>query len=211
MNCQEFWNAMPQSADAAALTNQEHLAHCPNCAARLRNQLALKRGLRAVAGQLSRVEAPARVEANLRAAFRAHSGTEPGSSRSTRARAHWIPVLTWATAAAALLAVALFLVRGRQPEIVPPASHGVQLAMAGMPADIETEGGSQAGESGFIPLPNAAQIGPNEEVNLVRVEVPRSAMIALGYDIKPEEASQSVQADVMLGNDGLARAVRFLD
>jgi hypothetical protein len=80
-----------------------------------------------------------------------------------------------------------------------------------MPVEIETEGSTTVAESGFIPLPNAAQIGPNEEVNLVRVEVPRSAMIALGYDVKPEEATESVQADVMLGTDGMARAVRFLD
>ena len=211
MNCQEFWKAMPQLSDTAALANDEHLDSCPSCAARLRSQLALKRGLLEVAGQLRNIEAPARVESNLRAAFRARNGAETGRSRSARKQAQWIPVLTWATAAAALFAVALFLVRGRQPELAPKVSHSVELAMTGLPAEAETEAGTQVGESGFIPLPNAAQIGPNEEVNLVRVEVPRSAMIALGYDVKPEEASQSVQADVMLGNDGLARAVRFLD
>jgi hypothetical protein len=127
----------------------------------------------------------------------------------------WIPVFNWATAAAALFAIAAFLsgdllVGNRQPELASPAvSPGVEMAVAegGAPLD----GGTPMVESDFIPLPNAAQIGPNEEVNLVRVEVPRSAMIALGYNLKPEEASESVQADVMLGNDGLARAVRFLD
>jgi hypothetical protein len=43
------------------------------------------------------------------------------------------------------------------------------------------------------------------------VEVPRSAMIALGFEVNPEQAWQPVQADVMLGADGLARAVRFID
>lgn len=164
-----------------------------------------------MAGQMSRIEAPGRVEAELRTAFRAHAKMGASGSRSLQARSRWMPVLTWAAAAAALVAVAFFLVRGRAPELAPLVPRGAEMAMAGMPAEIENEGGTPTVESGFIPLPNAAQIDPNEEVNLVRVEVPRSAMIALGYDVKPEEASQSVQADVMLGNDGLARAVRFLD
>jgi hypothetical protein len=256
MNCKEFRNALldatmpqaitPQVADAAAWANHEHLAHCPACAARLdqwrkdqQSQIALQRGLRALAGQMSRTGAPPRVEAGLREAFRSGVGpaavvranlrradvrradvrTDTRSSPSIRARGRWIPVFTgWipvlngAAAAAALFAVAVFLTGGRQPRLVSSAvSSGVEVAVAGMPVEIETEGSTTVAESGFIPLPNAAQIGPNEEVNLVRVEVPRSAMIALGYDVKPEEATESVQADVMLGTDGMARAVRFLD
>jgi len=212
MNCQEFWNSMPLLADAEALANHEHLAQCPACVARLRSQLALKKGLRAVAVQMSRVQAPPQVEARLLAAFRAHTGMAAGYPQSVRAGARWIPIFTWATAAAALFAIAVFLIGGSQPDSASPAvSRGVELAAAWMPAAIETEGASLVAESGFIPLPNAAQIGQNEDVNLVRVEVPRSAMIALGYDVKPGQASESVEADVMLGNDGLARAVRFLD
>lgn len=212
MNCQEFWNAMPQSVDAAELANHEHLQRCEPCAVRLRSQLALKQGLRAVAGKLRRIEAPARVEARLVAAFRAQSGIAASGSRSFRGRAPWMPVLTWAAAVAAVFALAVLLIRGRQPDLPAPAvSRGPELALNTMPAEFGNVDGASLVESGFIPLPNAAQIDPNEEVNLVRVEVPRSAMIALGYDVKPEEASDSVKADVMLGNDGLARAVRFLD
>jgi len=60
-------------------------------------------------------------------------------------------------------------------------------------------------------LPNAARIAPNEDVNLVRVEVPRSAMIGLGFEVSAERAAEPVEAEVVLGSDGLARAVRFLD
>jgi hypothetical protein len=257
MNCQEFWNAMSQTAppqmgsgeemgsgkagmataqlaDGAGLANHEHLAHCPGCAARLRSHAALQKGLRAVASQMAGIAAPPRIEARLREAFRTQAGMGAGGWQSTGARARWmpfskwmpvnkrIPVFTWATAAAALFAIAALLsgdllVGNHRPGLASPAvSPGVEMAVAGMPMEVEPDGGIPTDgapivESGFIPLPNAAQIGPNEEVNLVRVEVPRSAMIALGYDVKPEEASASVQADVMLGNDGLARAVRFLD
>ena len=48
-------------------------------------------------------------------------------------------------------------------------------------------------------------------MNVVRVEVPRSAMEAVGIAVSPERAAERVQADVMMGSDGLARAVRFVD
>ena len=48
-------------------------------------------------------------------------------------------------------------------------------------------------------------------MNLVRVELPRSSMIALGFAFRAERESETVEADVMLGGDGVARAVRFLD
>jgi hypothetical protein len=54
-------------------------------------------------------------------------------------------------------------------------------------------------------------LGPNDEVNLVRIEVPRSALMALGFAVSAERALEPVEADVVLGPDGQARAVRFLD
>ena len=63
----------------------------------------------------------------------------------------------------------------------------------------------------FIPLPNADRLPQDENLNVVRVEVPRSAMIALGYSVTADRAAERVRADVLMGSDGLARAVRFLD
>jgi hypothetical protein len=36
-------------------------------------------------------------------------------------------------------------------------------------------------------------------------------MIALGYTVEAERAQEKVEAEVVLGSDGLARAVRFLE
>ena len=36
-------------------------------------------------------------------------------------------------------------------------------------------------------------------------------MIELGFAVSAERAAERVEAEVMLGPDGLARAVRFLD
>jgi hypothetical protein len=87
--------------------------------------------------------------------------------------------------------------------IAPPAVES-----ADVPADVDEE--SYGPDSDFIPVPNAARIEPNEDVNLVRVEVPRSAMMALGIVVSAENASDTVVADVVLGSDGMARAVRLV-
>jgi hypothetical protein len=106
-----------------------------------------------------------------------------------------------------MFALAAFLVRDRQPEAArPPTQRTVELAMLQPQADSD----------GFIPLPNsagfaAADTADGDEVNLVRVEVPRSAMFALGLDVSADRAEEMVEADVMLGSNGMARAVRFLD
>jgi hypothetical protein len=63
----------------------------------------------------------------------------------------------------------------------------------------------------FIALPNAPAIDTTEGMDVVRLELPRSAMAAVGYVVSPERASETVQADIVLGADGLARAVRFVN
>jgi hypothetical protein len=210
MNCQEFWKTMPELAH-----NQDHLEHlrdCPACARCWERQNALVAGLRTVAAEWRHVEAPASVEARLTAAFREHSGlgnSRPGVVRQPRM---WLPVATWFAAAAAVLVLALVLVSNRQPRPVHrnlPA--GFESATVLAPVDWETGDDSPYNNEDFIPLPNAERIAPNEDVNLVRVEVPRSAMIALGFDVSADRASEPVEAEVVLGADGLARAVRFLD
>jgi hypothetical protein len=119
-----------------------------------------------------------------------------------RTRGRWIPALTWAAAFAAMLALGVFLMQQREPEAVrTPVSRGVERASADLPADME----------GFIPLPNTEAVQANEEMGVVHVEVPRSAMLAVGLDVSADRAGEMVQADVMLGSDGVARAVRFLD
>ncbi|HYW47330.1 MAG TPA: hypothetical protein VE959_30965 [Bryobacteraceae bacterium] len=204
MTCQEFWNTMPELGSGAA--HSDHVRQCPACASLLERQRSLSQGLRAAAGEWSRVEAPPRLEARLTAAFRSHNGLAHDRRRM------WPTVLVWAAAAASVLALAFFLVRGRQPM---PAQRRAPSAMelAGLePAGVVDTGDDSAdADSGFILLPNMERIGPNEDVNLVRVELPRSSMIAVGYAVSAERASEPVVAEVMLGADGLAHAVRFLD
>jgi hypothetical protein len=45
---------------------------------------------------------------------------------------------------------------------------------------------------------------------VVRVEVPASALSAAGLSVAPDISTVPIKADVALGYDGLARAIRFI-
>lgn len=60
----------------------------------------------------------------------------------------------------------------------------------------------------FIPLVYDPE--PVEHGRMVRVRLPRSALAAFGLPINEPRAEETIQADVVLGEDGLARAVRFV-
>lgn len=202
MSCEEFWETYPELSDPQR--KHGHAAECEACARLLGEQRRLAEGLRASVERWREIEAPGRVEAGLVAAFR--------SQQNRQARAHrmWLPVLTWAAAAAILIALATLAIRGRgpvAPHRVVPAS--MQLAVAPIPQGWTADDAIASGD--FIALPNAEQVGENEDVNVVRMEVPRTAMLSVGLPVNLERASEMIEADVMVGSDGLARAVRFVD
>lgn len=62
----------------------------------------------------------------------------------------------------------------------------------------------------FMPLTYGAAMSPNEGGQLVRVELPRSALVSMGLPMNAELSNERVKADVLLGHDGLARAIRFV-
>lgn len=209
MNCQEFWNQLSKPPGGEFEPGSEwsvHLQGCPVCAAHLARQRELTAGLRRMAEIFSGVKAPPRVEARLLRTFRAQYGSP---ARVERRR--WLAPLVWAAAVAMVLAAGLFLTGARTP--APPAATPATIVLASAQ---EPSAASIADESlpdidSFIPLPNAERIGPNEDFNLVRVEVPRSAMMAVGIPVSADRASEPVEADVLLGSDGQARAVRFME
>jgi hypothetical protein len=62
----------------------------------------------------------------------------------------------------------------------------------------------------FIPLVQAGPYTQAEEGHLVRVELPRSALASFGLPVNAEAAGGRVKADVLMGQDGIARAIRFV-
>jgi hypothetical protein len=65
-------------------------------------------------------------------------------------------------------------------------------------------------ETEFIPFMAAGPLFPSEQRQFVRVKLPRSVLQVFGLPMNMERAREPVQADVMLGEDGRALAVRFV-
>jgi len=65
-------------------------------------------------------------------------------------------------------------------------------------------------ETEFIPFMGVGPLFPSEQRQFVRVKLPRSALQVFGLPMNMERAREPVQADVMLGEDGRALAVRFV-
>jgi anti-sigma factor RsiW len=62
----------------------------------------------------------------------------------------------------------------------------------------------------FFPLREGEDLTELDSLQLVRVELPGSALSEVGLPIDPETVKEPVIADVVLGQDGLARAIRFV-
>jgi hypothetical protein len=146
-------------------------------------------GLRALASDRL-LEAPPQVEERLKWEFR----------RLNRRRnlVTWVPALSGAAAAA----IALFLwIHGDQGKPVP----AVVVATAAAPAPEEDA------EASFYPLPDAEALPAVENAMVVRVQLPVSSLQLMGVPINEERAGTSVEADLLLGQDGLARGVRLAE
>jgi hypothetical protein len=66
----------------------------------------------------------------------------------------------------------------------------------------------EAGE--FVPLEAGDALGDVESVQLVRVELSPSTLTALGWTVGDEAVARRVSADLVVGQDGVARAIRFV-
>ena len=69
------------------------------------------------------------------------------------------------------------------------------------PADIEQQ---------FVRIPYSMPLAPYERAEVVRMEMPVSALAAAGIHISTPDTSARAQADLVIGEDGMARAVRLI-
>jgi hypothetical protein len=153
------------------------------------NNSELLEGLRALAEDGPR-EAPGHIEERLRTEFR----------RQNRRRnlARWVPAFSVAAAAAIALLVWSHIEKSKPA----PITSGV-VARPIEPA-------AEEDSDGFYPLPEAEALPAVENAMVVRVELPVASLQLMGVPVNAD-AEVSVQADFLLGQDGLARGVRLVE
>jgi len=206
------------SLDAATLERvRDHVRQCRGCAARLERERAISAALHRVAEAMEPPSWPPSAEAALLDAFD-RARAEPRRSR----------VWTAYAAAAAVFALAAALAWTRPPAAAPnrnpapPPTHrgiapSISAANAGTrdaPAKREPNRAASsrasrppAARTEFISWPGASELPAFESGHLMRVDLPASMALSLGLVRSADTAV--VQADVLIGQDGFARAVRL--
>ena len=201
---------------------------------------ALASGLRALAEDMARQDAPPEIEQKLREAFRARAAATAVSKSYTP---------YWLAAIAAVLLIVIGVVALRMRDDQPAQMNAVQTEPAPVkpspiksspikeepqPRRVEEEPQRVAQKpphrrsvrrhprsevanhvtrevaTDFMPLGylNAAALQDGGQI--VRVELPRSALVNFGLPVNMDRYNEKVKADVLLGVDGMAHAIRFV-
>jgi len=234
MTCEEF-EAVGLNAERDASLGEvqraaarEHVSACPRCAALRDSWQTARVELRAFAEDTAAAQAPARVEMRLRQEFR----TQHGTLKMRRAAV----VAAWALATAAVLVGALSWRNWRKSQqeeatmhlasppsaVHLPANDGS--GVKNHEAPVQGASGSQRPDAAetvehetllannemndFTLLPGVLP-ADTDEAAILRVRMQRGALGALGLPVNEERASEWIQVDLLVGDDGLPQAVRL--
>jgi hypothetical protein len=231
VSCREFERPLMDRArnrpmDAAVRAAlAAHLEVCPGCGKALERQIRLSAAMEVLAESLAEstaaVSAPASVEAAILVELNAVHG---------RARRRWV-YAGMGAALAASLAMVWWLGSARAPkQIEAHAVTALPAAVVRASEAVPVETAAVAGpvkaapkrrmmsaakpavkpQVPFIAIPYTLPLDPRERVDVVRVDMPVAALIAAGLPVGMADPTGQVRTDVLVGQDGRARAVRLV-
>ncbi len=193
----------------------------------------LTSGLQLLAEEMASHDAPPEIEQKLREAFRARAVVVP--MPVTRKYTRY-----WAAAIAAMILIAISVIALRSRTGPPKPMNAQQTAPAQIQKEeprpvLETpkveEVVAQKPRRRTVrrPANNAIANHVNREIatdfmplgylnpatledggQIIRVELPRSSLVNFGLPVNMNRYHEKVKADVLLGADGLAHAIRFV-
>jgi len=205
MNCSEFESVVVGMArgevmDAPVLQpGMAHAAACPRCADRLASEKNLSEVMAAAVAEDAAREAPPRV-----------SGILAGALRERRAAAARLRRLWVRRAIAGAIAAMLLLGAGvALRKTLDARAARVSAALSAAKEAVDPVDAADEVMTDFIPV--VYDPDPIGHGSLVRVELPRAALSAFGLPVNEDRGEDLVQADLLLDDDGLMRAVRFVE
>jgi hypothetical protein len=204
------------------LLDTGHPGDCEACARWSQNQARIAEGLAALAKSETRGPSATIEAALLRDLLRAPTA----APRPIR----WKAVAAFAGAVAAGLAL-MFVLRQHpeppsvvankppapsaapqaKPEPVVVARHQRKRKLARRPAAAPPRAVPQQVETAeFIEVPFSVPLGRDERARLVQVAMPAATLAAWGISPVPGDPDRVINADVVVGENGLARAFRLV-
>jgi hypothetical protein len=233
MECQECDNFIHDFMDAEVANEEErarafeHMMRCARCEARFFSVRSLKRALRTLAETTDSEQSAAQLEPVLRTVFQQQNGL----GHSSRPVASWLVI---GMAAALLLSIGvvsrqLIFAPERRPTILATPVQPGNVSKAQIePAATLAQGTRKHGKSrprvpaqrrdgeefvtGFYALPYAENSDHIISGEVVRVKLRGSALPGIGFPIalNGDTASEQVTADLIVGENGLPLAIRFV-
>jgi hypothetical protein len=227
--------AVPSAAVGAA---EAHIGICAACAAELERQRNLTAALSGLSAEARHWRAAGDLEHRLLETFAAsHSRVLTQPVAGSRGRWWYAPLAAAALVALVVWMVQRrpdvrvpVVARMPSPSVehpvprVLPAVEKAATANAGRVDGRGAEGRAHAGSRArrasrvanevrpveFMQIPGAAGLPPLESGSIVRIQVPIPELPTYGLQIVPGGARSGIEADVLVGQDGRARAIRVL-
>jgi len=189
MDCREWISAVVDNARAGRAPGiglREHLDECARCSERWREERILTREMQILADRMAGHQSPGHVREFVEREFERHRRVV----RTRRA------ALVFGIAAAVVMAFALGLAwwKGASPAAAP------QSVVQAINPDFGVD-------AGFVAVPGALPLADGEFVRVERTELDAAALARMGVPLGDSDGD-TVIADLVLGEDGLPRAVR---
>lgn len=217
-----------------------HAESCAQCAARLNREQRMSAALQTFAAEDAAINAPERIKLALRKAFneqQAAAASPPILPGSAQRKLLW-RMAAVVVLLLSLISTAIWLrvpdenVHNAPPDLPeyrkpqspsgPVALDEAQRSRKNQTALVARSSSRSRGRrslpvntketAGLLPLTFVAQPGPTEFVQTVRVVVSRSTLLTMGLPVNVDRGGDKlIKADIIIGGDGVARAVRILN
>jgi hypothetical protein len=208
MNCDSFQERVIETSRDVARGKavpkdiEGHIEKCASCLKRFQAEVAMRRAMDELAERLEWVQVPAAIEQELHLLLQERRGKAKTYGK------RWpgilgIPV-SWAVAAVLLLLVVAAGVLYR-----PVLRRRIDRAYESKPA-VPSQGTGERGQEDFIPLLPVADPNTMVVTQVVRIQMSQKAARDAGFLVGEGTDAQAIEADVLVGSDGVARGIRFV-
>ncbi|HLZ92494.1 MAG TPA: hypothetical protein VKQ28_12325 [Candidatus Acidoferrum sp.] len=211
MKCEEFeaiglerdGQVMGELESALREAAMQHAARCPGCAALQESWQEARLALAALRDNTRDAEAPQRLEVRLRHEFGMRHRTE--RLRSTAIFGAW----ALATAAMVFAGLSWWNWKLGQTSRTDPSSRNTVNSSAAVPVTDPSEDTTLVADNGDFTLLPGSLPQEVDDSSIVRVGMQRGALTALGLPVNEESVNDYIQVDLLVGPDGLPKAVRL--